>query len=166
MLNTWATLGYATKEIADFFGVKEGTKTNEAAYQAAQLALAKSGRSGRSGGSGGRRGYGRGGSGYQSSEDKYGPFVVAKDGTKDTSASGLELDLYKDSPYNQALDVASRKLLNGATKEQVVNYLNTVKGLSADDIDRLKQALGLGGNEKDYHTYKDPYTGTVNTYNF
>lgn len=166
MLNIWTTLGYATKEVAKFFGVKEGTKTNEAAYQAAQLALAKSGRSGRSGGRSGRRSYGRGSSGYQSSEDKYGPFVVAKNGKKETSASGLELDLYKDSPYNVALDVASRKLLNGATEEQVVNYLNTVKGLSDKDIDRLKQALGLGGNKKDYHTYKDPYTGTVNTYNF
>lgn len=159
MLNTWATLGYANKAIAKYFGVKEGTKTNEAAYQAAQLALdkkalAKSGRSGRSGGSG-RRYYGRSGSGYQSQEDKYGKYV-------ETPTEGV----YKDSPYNQALHIASQKLNNGASDEQIINYLNTVKGLSDTEIDKLKQALGLGGNQKDYHTYKDPYTGKVNAYNF
>lgn len=156
MLNTWATLGYATKAIAKYFGVKEGTKTNEAAYQAAQLALAKSGSGGRSGGSGRRRGgYGRYGSGYQSQEDKFGKYV-------ETPTEGV----YKDSPYNQALHIASQKLNNGASDEQIINYLNTVKGLTDTEIDKLKQALGLGGNQKDYHTYKDPYTGKVNAYNF
>lgn len=39
MLNMWATLGYANKAVAQFFGIPEGTKTNDAAYRAAQLAL-------------------------------------------------------------------------------------------------------------------------------
>ena len=135
MLNTWATLGYANKKIAKYFGVKEGTKTNEAAYQAAQLALdkqalAKSGRSGRSGGSG--RYYRRGGSGYQSQEDKYGKYV-------ETPNEGI----YKDNTYRQALHIATQKLQNGATYKQIVNYLNTVKGLTDDEVERLKSALGL-----------------------
>ena len=156
MLNTWATLGYANKEIAKYFGVKEGTKTNEAAYQAAQLALdkkalAKSGRSGRSGGSG-RRGYGRYGSGYQSQEDKYGKYIDEKSTMGDT--------------YHDALHIATQKLQNGASNQQVMNYLNTVKGLTDDEYDRLLQALGLGGNQKDYHTQaKDPYSGKVKAYN-
>lgn len=55
MLNLWNALGYATSEIAKFFGVPEGTKTDDAAYRAAQLALSGSS-SGGSGGSGGSRG--------------------------------------------------------------------------------------------------------------
>lgn len=39
MLTSWNTLGYATKEVAKFFGVKEGTKTSDERYAAASLAL-------------------------------------------------------------------------------------------------------------------------------
>lgn len=70
MLNTWSTMGKASKSVANYFGVPVGTKTNEAAYQAAQLALDKAkfaaslkGSGGGSGRSGGRRGGRRGGSG-------------------------------------------------------------------------------------------------------
>lgn len=166
MLNTWATLGYANKKIAKYFGVKEGTKTNEAAYQAAQLALdkqalAKSGRSGRSGGSGRRRGYGRYGSGYQSKEDMYGKYYDVPRDDK-----GNAKGIYNDSPYHQALHIATQKLQNGASNEQVMNYLDTVKGLTDDEYDRLLQALGLGGNKKDYHKQaKDPYSGSTKAYN-
>ena len=135
MLNTWTTLGYANKEVAEFFNVKKGTKTNEAAYQAAQLALdkkalAKSGNSGRRSGTRRGRSYTRGS--QQSKEDKYGKYI-------DTPNEGI----YKDNPYRQALHIASQKLQNGASYQQVVNYLNTVQGLSKDDIARLKSALGL-----------------------
>lgn len=39
MLNMWATLGYANSTIAAFFGIPVGTKTDDASYRAAQLAL-------------------------------------------------------------------------------------------------------------------------------
>lgn len=39
MLSMWETLGYANSAIAAFFGVPVGTKTDDAAYRAAQLAL-------------------------------------------------------------------------------------------------------------------------------
>lgn len=158
MLNTWATLGYATKKIAKYFGVKEGTKTNEAAYQAAQLALQKA--NGSSGGRGGsRRGGGRrsgyGGSTYQSGTDKYGKYYETKD-------EGL----YKDNPYNQALNVASQKLQNGATEQQIMNYLGTVKGLTADDITRIKKALGFEKMGKNDHSQaKDSYAGNAKALN-
>lgn len=42
MLNMWATLGYANSTIAAFFGIPVGTKTDDASYRAAQLALANS----------------------------------------------------------------------------------------------------------------------------
>ena len=134
MLNTWATLGYATKKIAKYFGVKEGTKTNEAAYQAAQLALQRANRSsgGGGGGRGGRRG-GRGGygSGYNG-EDIYGQYFETPD-------EGI----YKDNAYRQALNVATQKYLNGASYEQIMNYLATVEDLSGDDLDRIMKALGI-----------------------
>lgn len=58
MLNRWTTLGYATKDVAKFFGIPEGTKTDDSSYRWAQFALqqATAGSSGGSGGgSGGRR---------------------------------------------------------------------------------------------------------------
>lgn len=63
MLNSWTTLGYATKEVAKYFGVPEGTKTDDSKYRWAQYALqqATAGSSGVSGG--GRRSSGSGGSG-------------------------------------------------------------------------------------------------------
>ena len=39
MLESWKTLGYATKEVAKYFGVKEGTRTSDEKYAAANLAL-------------------------------------------------------------------------------------------------------------------------------
>lgn len=39
MLNLWETLGYATDEVAKYFGVAKGTKTNDVVYREAQLAL-------------------------------------------------------------------------------------------------------------------------------
>lgn len=58
MLNMWNALGYANSQIAKYFGIPEGTKTDDAAYRAAQLALQQA-NSGSSGGSGGRRSSGR-----------------------------------------------------------------------------------------------------------
>jgi hypothetical protein len=52
MLNMWTSLGYANSEVAKYFGVPEGTKTDESAYRWAQFALSQAG-SGSSGGGGG-----------------------------------------------------------------------------------------------------------------
>lgn len=52
MLNSWTTLGYATKEVAKYFGVPEGTKTDDSKYRWAQYALQQA-TAGSSGGSGG-----------------------------------------------------------------------------------------------------------------
>lgn len=62
MLNMWNSLGYANSEVAKYFGVPEGTKTDESAYRWAQFALSQAG-SGSSGGGGGGGG-GRRSSGY------------------------------------------------------------------------------------------------------
>lgn len=42
MLTSWQTLGYATKEVADYFGVAEGTQTSDYKFTAAELALEQS----------------------------------------------------------------------------------------------------------------------------
>lgn len=60
MLNRWTTLGYATKEVANYFGIPEGTKTDDSSYRWAQFALQQAS-AGSSGGSGGGRSSGRSG---------------------------------------------------------------------------------------------------------
>jgi hypothetical protein len=59
MLDSWTTLGYATKSVAKYFGVKKGTKTSDQNYRNATLVASSSKKaststksSGRSGGSG------------------------------------------------------------------------------------------------------------------
>lgn len=88
MLNTWSTMGTASKAVANYFGIPVGTKTNEAAYQAAQLALDKAkfaaslkGSGGGSGRSGGRRGGGRRGRGGSRSSGKNSAKYIAAMGT-------------------------------------------------------------------------------------
>ena len=67
MLNSWTTLGYATKEVAKYFGVPEGTKTDDSKYRWAQYALQQA-TAGSSGGSGGERRSSRSGSTTQSAK--------------------------------------------------------------------------------------------------
>lgn len=70
MLNTWTTMGKASSEVAKYFGIKPGTRTSDAEFKAAELALerakfAASLRNSGGGGGGGRRsGRGRGGRWY------------------------------------------------------------------------------------------------------
>ena len=69
MLNSWTTLGYATDAVAKYFGVPEGTKTDDSAYRWAQFALQQA-TAGSSGGSGGgRSGGSRGGRRKSGSKD-------------------------------------------------------------------------------------------------
>lgn len=68
MLNRWTTLGYATSDVAKYFGVPEGTKTDDSNYRWAQFALQQA-TAGSSGGSGGgSRGRSSGGSGGSDSD--------------------------------------------------------------------------------------------------
>ena len=77
MLNRWTTLGYATSEVAKYFGIPEGTKTDDSSYRWAQFALQQA-TAGSSGGSGGGRGgRSRGGSGGGDEETT--PSPVAQD---------------------------------------------------------------------------------------
>lgn len=70
MLNMWTSLGYANSEVAKYFGVPEGTKTDESAYRWAQFALSQAGSGssgGGGGGGGGRRSSGHSGGGSNGS---------------------------------------------------------------------------------------------------
>lgn len=121
MLNRWTTLGYATKDVAKFFGIPEGTKTDDSSYRWAQFALqqATAGSSGGSGGGrsgGGRRGSSKSGSGSGSSSGstgsvsspikQYAPAKVAYKG------SGT---VYKGAPVAYDVDKSNNK--NKATKK-------------------------------------------------
>lgn len=121
MLNRWTTLGYATKDVAKFFGIPEGTKTDDSSYRWAQFALqqATAGSSGGSGGGrsgGGRRGSSKSGSGSGSSSGstgsasssvrQYAPAKVAYKG------SGT---VYKGAPVAYDVDKSNNK--NKVTKK-------------------------------------------------
>ena len=121
MLNRWTTLGYATKDVAKFFGIPEGTKTDDSSYRWAQFALQQA-TAGSSGGSGGgRSGGGRGrssgsGSGSGSSSGstgsasssirQYAPAKVAYNGG---------LTVYKGAPVAYDVDKSNNK--NKVTKK-------------------------------------------------
>lgn len=120
MLNRWTTLGYATKDVAQFFGIPEGTKTDDSSYRWAQFALQQA-NAGSSGGSGGgRSGGGRGrssGSGSSSGSSsgstgsasssirQYAPAKVAYNGG---------LTVYKGAPVAYDVDKSDNK--NKVTK--------------------------------------------------
>lgn len=121
MLNRWTTLGYATKDVAKFFGIPEGTKTDDSSYRWAQFALqqATAGSSGGSGGGrsggGGRRSSGSGSSSGSSSGStgsasssirQYAPAKVAYKG------SGT---VYKGAPVAYDVDKSNNK--NKVTKK-------------------------------------------------
>lgn len=159
MLNTWTTLGYANKEVAKYFGIDKGTKTDDSAYRWAQMAMAQAKSGGGSGGRGGGgrrgRGGGSGSGGYATGTDKYGNYYEAPD-----------TEWYKDDIAHQAMNIATRKVHNGASKEQVINYLNSAKksGLSDAEYHEIMQALGYEKSNKD-NNISYPYTGVINAYN-
>lgn len=64
MLNMWTTMGYANSAVAKYFGVPEGTRTDDSQYKWAQYALSQAGSGSSGGGGGGGRGGGRRSSGY------------------------------------------------------------------------------------------------------
>lgn len=120
MLNRWTTLGYATKDVAKFFGIPEGTKTDDSSYRWAQFALQQA-TAGSSGGSGGGTGRGRGrssGSGSSSGSSsgskgsasssvrQYAPAKVAYKGG---------LTVYKGAPVAYDVDKSNNK--NKVTKK-------------------------------------------------
>lgn len=100
--------------------------------------------SGSSGGSGGRRsGYGRRGSGYQTSEEKYGTYT--KEGSS-VNVTSKEYPEANSQEYYDQLHQGSYKLNNGVTNEQMSNwwedFVSKNKGLS--NAERINLALALG----------------------
>ena len=77
MLNTWATMGYANSTVAKYFGVPEGTRTDDSQYRWAQYALSQAKSGGSSGGSGGRRSSGSGSGGNGNSTQSMANSIVA-----------------------------------------------------------------------------------------
>ena len=99
--------------------------------------------SGSSGGSGGRRGYGRRGSGYQTSEEKYGAYT--KEGSS-VNVTSKEYPEANSQEYYDQLHKGAYKLNNGVTNGQMSNWWEDFvaknKGLS--NAERINLALALG----------------------
>lgn len=121
MLNRWTTLGYATKDVAKFFGIPEGTKTDDSSYRWAQFALQQA-TAGSSGGSGGGRG--RGGRGRSSGS---GSSSGSSSGSKGSASSSIKQyapakvaykgsgTVYKGAPVAYDVDKSNNK--NKVTKK-------------------------------------------------
>lgn len=137
MLNRWTTLGYATKDVAKFFGIPEGTKTDDSSYRWAQFALQQA-TAGSSGGSGGGRS-GGGGRGRGSS----------RSGSGSGSSSGLTT-----SAVNKITDDAVRKVLTAATPSA---YAKPITGMSKMDLIRQDFSNGKPSSavKKTYNALKD-----------
>lgn len=133
MLNRWTTLGYATKDVAKFFGIPEGTKTDDSSYRWAQFALQQA-TAGSSGGSGGGR---SGGGGRR------------KSGSGSGSSSG-----FTTSAVNKITDDAVRKVLTAATPSA---YAAPITGMSKMDLIRQDFSNGKPSSavKKTYNALKD-----------
>lgn len=130
MLNRWTTLGYATSDVAKYFGVPEGTKTDDSNYRWAQFALQQA-TAGSSGGSGGGR---RGSSGNNG-------------GSSGTSS-------YSQSEINKITDDAVRKVITASTPS---SYAYPITGMTKMDL--IKQDFSNGKPSsavmKTYNALKD-----------
>lgn len=138
MLNAWNTLGYATKEVAKYFGVPEGTKTSDAYFKEAELALqrARMASSGSSGGGGGRSGGGSGSKGGSSGGSSGGVDPNTIEDTKNARTYLARLQGYLIAQGN-SLSAEDRMTqiqnnLNGAMKNG-----NLTKGEVAFILDSL-----------------------------
>lgn len=131
MLNRWTTLGYATKDVAKFFGIPEGTKTDDSSYRWAQFALQQA-TAGSSGGSGGGRR--RGG------------------GSPKPSSGGTPV--LTPSAVNKITDDAVRKVLTAATPSA---YAAPITGMSKMDLIRQDFSNGKPSSavKKTYNALKD-----------
>lgn len=138
MLNRWTTLGYATKDVAKFFGIPEGTKTDDSSYRWAQYALQQA-TAGSSGGSGGGR---RGGSG---GSDR---------GGKSPKSSSGGSPVLTPSAVNKITDNAVRQVVTASTPSY---YANPITGMTK--LDLIKQDFSNGkpssAVQKTYNALKD-----------
>lgn len=134
MLNSWTTLGYATKEVAKYFGVPEGTKTDDSSYRWAQFALqqASAGSSGGSGGGGGDR----------------------RSSDKTPSTKPQVSPVLTPSAVNKITDNAVRQVVTASTPSY---YANPITGMSKLDLIRQDFSNGKPSSavQKTYNALKD-----------
>lgn len=133
MLNRWTTLGYATKDVAKFFGIPEGTKTDDSSYRWAQFALQQA-TAGSSGGSGGGRSGG--------------------DRRSKSKSPGNDASPILQSTVNKITDDAVRKVLTAATPSA---YAAPITGMSKMDLIRQDFSNGKPSSavKKTYNALKD-----------
>lgn len=125
MLSSWTTLGYATKDVAKYFGVKIGTKTSDQKYKDADLAYRYAAlNASKSSGSGG----GSGGSGSSGKKSKSDPAGTNKD-SKGLSKSGKRVQqnlangMMHGMTSNSAKGIIQREYESGAITEAEAKIL-------------------------------------------
>lgn len=135
MYNKWTTMGYATKQVAEFFGIKEGTKTSDQKYRDAQIAAMSA--KGSSGGSGGRS---SGGGGYSGSSSK--PLDSKTDNSDAKGLSSYAKDLQARIAKSMMQNSASKNYskVSKTWLQTLVNERNNGK-ITASEYKKLASTL-------------------------
>lgn len=110
MLSSWQTLGYATKEVAKYFGVKKGTLTSDQAYKNASLAAS----AGSGGGSGGGS-RSSGGRSYSGSSSNSSNGSTTYDTTPDNSGTIKS----RSDEKQKFLNTVQQNIANGLLKGNI-----------------------------------------------
>lgn len=136
MYNKWTTMGYANKQVAKYFGIKQGTKTSDQKYKDAQLALSyaqlNKSSGGRSGGSGRSSGSSNSGGSKKSKTISY------KSMSK--TAQDLSTRIAKSLMQNKALPSKDYYKVTDNWLKTLVSYYNSGK-ITKSEYNSLKSTL-------------------------
>lgn len=145
MYSKWTTMGYANKQVAKYFGIKEGTKTSDQKYRDAQLAydyaaLKTRSSRGSSGGSGGR-GRSGGGTSYSGKTKKLDSKADNSDAKGlSKTAKNLQTQIAKSLMSNKALPAKQYYKVTDNWLKKLVSYYNAGK-ITKAEYNKLKSSL-------------------------
>lgn len=138
MYSKWTTMGYANKQVAKYFGIKEGTRTSDQKYRDAQIAAMKSSSSGgSSGGSGGGSSSSGGGS---SSKSTYSGGNNSDSKGLSKTAQDLQSRIAKSLMQNKSLPSKQYYQVTDNWLKTLVSYYNSGK-ITKTEYNKLKSSL-------------------------
>lgn len=143
MYSKWTTMGYANKQVAKYFGIKEGTKTSDQKYRDAQLAydyaaLKARSSGGSSGGSGG--GSSSSGSGSSGSKSTYSGGNNSDSKGLSKTAKDLQTRIAKSLMQNKSLPSKQYYQVTDNWLKTLVSYYNSGK-ITKSEYNKLKSSL-------------------------
>lgn len=137
MYNKWTTMGYANKQVAKYFGIKQGTKTSDQKYKDAQIALSYAQLNKSSGGGSGGSGGGSGSSGGSSGSSKSKPMSYKR---MSKTAQDLSTRIAKSLMQNKALPAKDYYKVTDNWLRTLVSYYNSGK-ITKSEYNSLKSTL-------------------------